>query len=87
MSCLLMALRQGLEVLTVHQNGGMIFQHHVTQSLPPWLFLMFGSIFHDSPPLLKVANPLHPLAVDMIFQFSQPSLQGWEKSSCPLPLP
>lgn len=43
-SCLLMVLRQGMEVLTVHQNGGMIFQHHVTQSLPPWLFLMFGSI-------------------------------------------
>lgn len=46
-----------------------------------------GAFLQDGPPLLKVASSRHPLAVDMIFGFSQPSSQGWEKSSCPLPLP
>lgn len=59
MSCLVV-LRQGLEVLTVHPNGVMTFQPRVTQSLPPWLFLMLGSISARRPPSSEGCQLLSP---------------------------
>lgn len=88
MSCLLVVLRQGLEVPfsapewsdDLPASGDPVT---AAMALPYGL----GAFLHDGPPLLKVASSRHPLAVGMIFGFSQPSSQGWEKSSCPLPLP